>query len=645
MKCKYCGTEMGRGIDVCPKCGRIHNNLFGNKKNIGIIAAITAAVILSVAGIVFAVVDNNNGMDVKVINEAEGEYMLINAPADLSFDVSLNNKENTPEFTVKDYYGTKTDSTLKISGNKVVIMPPEDGYKEGVVYTIDVSKYGTFNNKGFEGASDITFIAGNGANDTNSDVLNYKADIYELDKEVVAIKEDEIILEGEFKDGDIVVTDSDKNGIKESYKLIDPVLDTDLTSARYTNPDIDELYDNRLVLKNINVEDTYYKYKDAIYSVFFKATYYDLINGQSLSKEIHDYDIYFDDKEVDALDGYITAEISEGKHTLQLKWEYENQKFNFEKEVEIIDEIKTMEDIDFSLLYEYFKAYFSDIDICTLNDADEDGCKEMFIHQEYGGTNPIDAFFDCGGLYVFDDYGDAKMFYHAPTGAAASAHLKKYEDKIILNETYSTAGTHLNNYYYWETYGIERFASQYGTMVGDYETDMEYDCKWEDQSIGKDEFNRNTEQFTDVQDESEKILTPVIDNDDPEKLSTLIEKIFSFRGSIAESIHLNIDEDSYDETLLILHDHAGRWIRESNIYETIGSGEPYSSDWIDTSGTIVLLINPDNGEIKAHPKFLGDLEYEFVDVSSNGNIIELPIKNSGAIIKLEVTSDGIEYVY
>ena len=95
----------------------------------------------------------------------------------------------------------------------------------------------------------------------------------------------------------------------------------------------------------------------------------------------------------------------------------------------------------------------------------------------------------------------------------------------------------------------------------------------------------------------------------------------------------------------MLRNHANRWITEAFAYETIGSGYPYDLDWEYGSSTTSLLINPDEDKITTHPKFLGNLECDFVDVSSNGNIVELPVKNSGVIIKLEVTSNGVEYVY
>lgn len=237
MKCKYCGTEMGKGIEVCPKCGRIHKNPFGDKKKIGFIGAIALAIVLSVCGIVFAVSGSNSEMEVKVIDEAAGEYMLINAPTDLTLDVSLNTE--TSNIKVYDIYGEPASSPVEVSGKTAVISAPEGGYIKGEIYTVDVSNFGNFSNKEFDGAKKLTFVV------QKKDTVNieYKVDVKELSDKKAELENEKIVLKGSYNDGDIIVVDADGNGVQETYKLQNVVVNENITEASYTVPKTDEVYE------------------------------------------------------------------------------------------------------------------------------------------------------------------------------------------------------------------------------------------------------------------------------------------------------------------------------------------------------------------------------------------------------------------
>lgn len=239
MKCKYCGTKLGKGIEVCPKCGRIYKNPFGGKGTKIAIIAVAAIVALSViVGGAFALTSLKDDMDVKVIDEAAGEYMLVNAPTKIKFDVELTDG-SVDDIVVEDIYGGTVKSRIEGDANTAVIKAPEGGYEKGEIYTIDLKDIGTFRNKEFDGAKKVTFVI----EKKNTTSVEFKDDVIELKDEEAKLDNDQIILEGDYSEGDIVVADTDGDGIQEAYKLSAASSDGDETTASYEIATADEVYE------------------------------------------------------------------------------------------------------------------------------------------------------------------------------------------------------------------------------------------------------------------------------------------------------------------------------------------------------------------------------------------------------------------
>lgn len=241
MKCKYCGEELVKGIEICKNCGRVNKSILNsgkfNKKIIIAAAAVAVAVIVAL-GTVFAI-GGRNDIDVKLIDEAAGEYLLTNVPENYAFNIENAKGTKANELIVYDIYGNKANTENKVSENTITIGAPEGGYEKGEIYTLDLKGKGTFAEEEYRDAKKIIFVI---EKKETTEVI-YKDKVIETEAGTVKVKDDELTLEGEYKEGDIIVADTDDNDVDEIYKLVDVETKSGKTISRYTEASSDEVYE------------------------------------------------------------------------------------------------------------------------------------------------------------------------------------------------------------------------------------------------------------------------------------------------------------------------------------------------------------------------------------------------------------------
>ena len=236
MKCKYCGNDLEKGEKKCKYCGSENKSIFSRKAIIGtvVVGALIVAAVLS--AVIYAVTANDD-IEASVIDEAAGEYMAVNVPVDHSFDITLDGGKSS-NIAVKDIEGKDVKTEVERSGKRASINAPEGGYEEGEIYQIDLEGIGRFEDEEIKGAKKLLFVIER----KNSENIEYRAKVKEVDPEEVEVSEEEIRLEGKYREGDIVVTDSNEDGYIEGYKLENVEVKGNRTTAGYTDPTADELY-------------------------------------------------------------------------------------------------------------------------------------------------------------------------------------------------------------------------------------------------------------------------------------------------------------------------------------------------------------------------------------------------------------------
>lgn len=236
MKCKYCGEKMTKGIDVCKKCGRDNKPTLSHKilKIFLVVGVIVVTGLISI--IVYALTEND--LEVEIINEAENEYMAVNVSPHYQFDITLKKNNETANIAVQDIYGSDIKTEISKSGRKLEIKAPEKGYVEGEIYYLDLKDKGKFNDEKLSKAQKLMFVIKR----KNSENIEYRDRVKQIDSEDVKFKEEYIIIKGKYKENEIVVTDSNEDGFIEAYKLEDVEIKDNMTRAGYTEPTADELY-------------------------------------------------------------------------------------------------------------------------------------------------------------------------------------------------------------------------------------------------------------------------------------------------------------------------------------------------------------------------------------------------------------------
>lgn len=177
----------------------------------------------------------NNPLDVQLIDKAKAEYLVMNVPSNYVFHVE---RKHAGDLVVCDLDGKTVETRLTESGNTIKVKPPSEGYEVGEVYTLDISDIGSFSNKGLEKAKRIMFVI------KSKDKFNvtYTDRVKERSDTQASVKADTISLQGTYSNGDIVLADTDEDGIQEIYKLGEVSLEGNKTTATYSTPEADEVY-------------------------------------------------------------------------------------------------------------------------------------------------------------------------------------------------------------------------------------------------------------------------------------------------------------------------------------------------------------------------------------------------------------------
>lgn len=219
-----------------------------NKSKRKIAVLLSIAVVVAVAGacIAAAVVSAGNKIDVRVIDQDAGEYMLVNVSENYTFMINKNKSaENvsTNDFKVYDIEGNLVKTSNNAKGDVIRINAPDKGYEKGGVYTLDLQDKGTFQAEEYNKAKKITFIVAQ----KNMRKLTYQDGVLQPGDKNVTVSKNSIAIKGTYKNGDIIVADTNNDDIDEIYQLKNATVKNGETKAAYENPSAENVY------KDINV--------------------------------------------------------------------------------------------------------------------------------------------------------------------------------------------------------------------------------------------------------------------------------------------------------------------------------------------------------------------------------------------------------
>ena len=211
------------------------------------IIAITAAVILGVilvAATVYALAPRStvaaHDIEVQVIDTEAGEYMVMNVPTDHQFHIELAAEQDASDgsFDVFEITGEKVETNEELSETSLTIQAPDDGYEEGTLYSLDLEGKGKFTDEEYEEAQKILFCTERNRNN----YIDYTDNVISTNGSDVNIDNDRITVEGTYSDGNIILTDSNDDGIDELYKLENAVTEDNITAADIVEPAAEEVY-------------------------------------------------------------------------------------------------------------------------------------------------------------------------------------------------------------------------------------------------------------------------------------------------------------------------------------------------------------------------------------------------------------------
>lgn len=206
-----------------------------DKKQVEKIALVVACIAL-VAGTVVGITKYlNKPFDAQLIDKVKAEYLVMNVPSNYTFHIE---REHDGDVEVCDLDGKTIETEITESGNSIKVKPPAGGYESGEVYTLDISDIGSFSNKGLEKAKMIMFVI------KSKDKFNvtYTDRVTELSDTKASVKDDTISLQGIYSNGDIILVDTDEDGIQEIFKLNEVTHEGNKTTATYSDPEADEVY-------------------------------------------------------------------------------------------------------------------------------------------------------------------------------------------------------------------------------------------------------------------------------------------------------------------------------------------------------------------------------------------------------------------
>lgn len=236
MKFKHYVRKISNGITVRKKCGQDDKPTLSRNMLIIFITAATIVVVGLISVLVYALTGND--LEIKVINEEENEYMAVNVPSRYEFDITLNKDNKAADIKVEDIYGEYVKAEVDKTGRELRIKAPKGGYTEGEIYYLDLKGKGKFNEEEFSKVQKLMFVI----EKKNTETVVYRDETKEVKADDIRVEGENIGLKGQYENGDIIVTDIDKDGFIEAYKLKNVRVEGNMTSASYTEPTADELY-------------------------------------------------------------------------------------------------------------------------------------------------------------------------------------------------------------------------------------------------------------------------------------------------------------------------------------------------------------------------------------------------------------------
>lgn len=277
MYCSNCGYKNDDGYVYCAKCGtklidpskletnknfpentsgriytekRLHSkskqsenrqpklSMFRRKKKQILILIALLIIGCAVAGL-WRHYGSNAELDIELVDKDCSEYLVKQLPKNYTFELNRTEGADLPE--IQKVSGQVVDVKCIEKDGIVKIKAPEGGYEEGEIYTVDVSEIGSFTNAGLENAKVLTFIIKH----KNEAEVTYKEGVHDLGNKAIEVLGDTVKLNGgEYKNGEIILADSDGDKIQEIYKLQNVSSDNGKVTATFTEPKADEVYDN-----------------------------------------------------------------------------------------------------------------------------------------------------------------------------------------------------------------------------------------------------------------------------------------------------------------------------------------------------------------------------------------------------------------
>lgn len=229
----------------------------GSRRKVAVIVSI--AIIIAVVGacVAAAAVAAGNRIDVRIIDEDAGEYMLVNVPENYSFSIEKKKPMDdvkAKDFVVYDIEGNPVKTSNSDADDTIKINAPQKGYEVGGIYTLDLQDKGSFQEEDYHKAKKITFLVAQ----KETRELTYQEGVLQPKDSDVKVSKDTISLKGKYNNGDIIIADTNKDDIDEIYQLKDVHMENGDTKASYKDPDAENVY------KKVNIfYSDYVDFRDA----------------------------------------------------------------------------------------------------------------------------------------------------------------------------------------------------------------------------------------------------------------------------------------------------------------------------------------------------------------------------------------------
>ena len=229
----------------------------GSRRKVAVIVSI--AIIIAVVGacVAAAAVAAGNRIDVRIIDEDAGEYMLVNVLENYSFSIEKKKPVDdvkAKDFVVYDIEGNPVKTSNSDADDTIKINAPQKGYEVGAIYTLDLQDKGSFQEEDYHKAKKIIFLVAQ----KETRELTYQEGVLQPKDSDVKVSKDTISLKGKYNNGDIIIADTNKDDIDEIYQLKDVHMENGDTKASYKDPDAENVY------KKVNIfYSDYVDFRDA----------------------------------------------------------------------------------------------------------------------------------------------------------------------------------------------------------------------------------------------------------------------------------------------------------------------------------------------------------------------------------------------